>query len=225
MLRDIAWLRVVGEAASGRVAAELIDAQKPDLVLLDIEMPGVRGLDILKQTAHQPYVIFTTAFAQHAVTAFELGALDYILKPFGAARLEKALDRARAALGEPRPPSTVLDRLSDVLAGPITRLFVRAGSAIIPVAVSSISWFEARGDYVAAHVPGHRHIINVSLNRLEERLDAKRFARIHRTHIINLDHVKAFRRIGGGKLEAELSDGTRLAVSRAKAQELKGLAR
>ena len=223
MLQDVDWLKVVGEAASGRAAVELIDTLKPDLVLLDIEMPGLRGTDVLRQSAHQPYAIFTTAYSQHAVTAFELGALDYLLKPFGAARLSQALERVRAAIGE---PAAAFDRLAESLRkGPMTRLFVRTGSGVVPVPVAQVAWFEARGDYVAAHTASGRHLLHLSLNRLEERLDPKVFVRVHRTHIVNLEHVRAFRRAEPGRMEAELKDGTRLAVSRAKAQELRAVAR
>jgi two-component system LytT family response regulator len=116
------------------------------------------------------------------------------------------------------------DRLTEALGmGPMSRLFVRAGSAIIPVAVDEVLWFEAWGDYVTAHVGRQRHVLHLSLARLESRLDATRFVRIHRTHIVNMDHVRAFRPHGKGQLAAELSDGTRLVVSRSRAKELRDL--
>jgi len=223
MLAEIDWVVWVGEAANGPAALAAIDTLRPELVLLDIQMPGLLGVDVLRQTEHRPLAIFTTAHAQHAVTAFELGALDYLLKPFGPDRLTAALDRARAALGEPAG-SAPLDRLREALAhGPMSRLFVRSGSAVIPVAVDTVSWFEARGDYIAAHVGGSRHLLHLSLNHLESRLDPKKFLRIHRTHIVNLDHVAAFRRLGKGRLVAELRDGTRVAVSRSRSHDLRGL--
>jgi len=222
MLSGIDWVTCVGEAASGPATVDAINTLKPELVFLDIQMPGLLGTEVLGQATHRPHVVFTTAFAQHAVTAFELGALDYLLKPFGPDRLATTLDRVRAALGEPAPPS--FDRLKEAAGkGPISRLFVRSGSSVIPVAVSNVSWFEARGDYVAAHVGPVRHVLHLSLNRLEARLDSERFVRIHRTHIVNLDHVAAFRRQGKGRLVASLSDGTQLAVSRSRAQDLRGL--
>jgi len=222
MLAGIEWVTCLGEAASGPATVDAINTLKPELVFLDIQMPGLLGTEVLRQTKHQPHVVFTTAFAQHAVTAFELGALDYLLKPFGPERLATTLERVRAALGEPAPPS--FDRLQEALGkGPISRLFVRSGSSIIPVAVSSVSWFEARGDYVAAHVGPVRHVLHLSLSRLEARLDPERFVRIHRTHIVNLDQVAAFERHGKGQLVAKLADGTQLAVSRSRAHELRRL--
>ncbi|HEU5217897.1 MAG TPA: LytTR family DNA-binding domain-containing protein [Gemmatimonadales bacterium] len=223
MLAATPWVSCVGEASSGPAAVDTINTLKPDLVFLDIQMPGLLGTEVLQRLTHAPYVVFTTAFAQYAVTAFELGALDYLLKPFGPERLAATLDRVRSALGEPGGPPA-LDRLREAMdRGPISRLFIRAAGGVTPIAVAAITWFEARGDYVAAHAGGIRHLLHLSLNRLEQRLDPERFIRIHRTHIVNLDHVKAFRPQGKGRLQAELADGTLLPVSRNRSQELRGL--
>ncbi len=223
-LRDLLaaheWVTVVGEAAHGPAAVEAINAHQPDLVFLDIQMPGLLGTEVLGRATHQPHVVFTTAYAEHAVTAFELGALDYLLKPFGAARLATAMTRVRAALGEPAA-TPALDRLGEALSQrPMTRLFVRVGNALTPVPVERVDWFEADGDYVIAHAGAARHLLHVSLNRLEGRLDPSRFQRIHRAHLVNLASVRTFRRVDG-RLVAELHDGTRLPVSRAKAQEIR----
>jgi two-component system LytT family response regulator len=225
MLEPFDWLTCVGEAANGPDAVAAINSLAPDLVFLDIQMPGFSGTEVLERVTHRPLVVFTTAFAQHAVTAFELGALDYLLKPFGPERLAAALTRVRAALGEPAEVPAFA-RLAEALkAGPIRRLFVRTGGSVIPIAVSTVSWFEARGDYVAAHVGETRHLLHLALNRLEERLDPARFVRIHRTHIANLDFVTGFRRDEKGGMVAELMDGTTLAVSRAKAAVVRALGR
>ena len=222
MLAGIEWIACIGEAASGPAAVEAIDRLRPELVFLDIQMPGMAGTEVLRQTTYQPYVVFTTAYAQHAVAAFELGALDYLLKPFGAQRLASALDRVRAALGEPAA-TPMLDRLSEALrSGPMSRLFVRSGRSIIPVPVSSVSWYEADGDYIVAHVDSSRYVLHLSLSHIEARLDASKFVRIHRTCIVNLDHVSAFRR-HDKILMAILKDGTQLAVSRTRARELRRL--
>lgn len=223
MLAEFEWIICVGEAASGPAAVEAINRLQPELIFLDIQMPGLLGTEVLRHAVHQPFVVFTTAYAQHAVTAFELGALDYLLKPFGPKRLAATLERVRSALGEPAT-LPALGRLREALSsGPMSRLFVRSGGAVIPVAVAGVSWFEARGDYVAAHLGRSRHLLHLSLNRLEARLDPTRFARIHRTHIVNLDHVTAFRPHGKGRLLAELADGTRLPVSRSRSHDLRGL--
>jgi len=222
MLSSVDWLEIIGEAADGKSAVEMIDRLKPDLVFLDIEMPGLTGTDILSRTRHQPFVVFTTAYGQHAATAFELGALDYVLKPFGQVRLAKALERVRSAMGEPGATPT-LDRLREALgSGVMSRLFVRTGNGVIPVLVSDVVRFEASGDYVTAHTERSKYLLHLPLNKLESRLDPKRFARVHRTHIVNLDHVTAFRRQTRGFV-AEMRDGTRVPVSRERAREIRGL--
>jgi two-component system LytT family response regulator len=224
MLRAIDWVTIVGEASDGSAAVEAIDRLKPELVMLDVQMPGMLGTDVLSRISHQPYVVFTTAHAEHAIEAFELGAIDYILKPFGPARLGVAMERVRATLGEPAA-HPALERLGVALGhGPISRLFVRSGGAIVPLAVERVAWFTADGDYVVAHAEKSRHLLHLSLARLELRLDPKRFLRIHRAHVVNLDFVRAFRRGERGPLAAEMLDGTRLPVSRARAQQLRHLA-
>ena len=224
MLGEVEWIGCVGEAANGLAAVEAINTLQPELVFLDIQMPGLLGTEVIARVQHEPFVVFTTAYAQHAVAAFELGALDYLLKPFGEDRLRATLERVRAAVGEPR--TSAFNRFSEAMSrAPMSRLFVRSGRSIVPLKVTDISWFEAVGDYIAAHAGATQHLLHLSLSQLEERLDPQRFVRIHRTHIVNLDHVAAFRRQPDARLIAELDDGTRLPVSRAKAQELRAQAR
>jgi two-component system LytT family response regulator len=223
MLEAFDWVRCVGEAAHGPGAVEAIERLRPELVFLDVQMPGFPGTEVLARLAHQPYVVFTTAYAEHAVTAFELGALDYLLKPFGPARLAGAMERVRAVLGEPAA-HPALERLADAFGrGPVSRLFVRSGGALVPVAVDAVTWFEASGDYVVAHAGRARHMLHLSLKRLEARLDPSRFLRIHRSYLVNLDRVLRFRSDGRGGLVAELAEGPRLPVSRTRAQRLRGL--
>ncbi len=223
MLAETSWIEWIGEASTGTAAVHAIESLKPDLVFLDVQMPGLLGTEVLERITHRPFVVFTTAYAQHAVKGFELGALDYLLKPFGSERLATALDRVRAAIGEPSARPT-LDRFREALSkGPMSRLFVRSGVAIVPIAVDTVSSFEAWGDYVTAHVGAARHMMHVSLNHLETRLDPEKFVRIHRAHIVNMDHVRAFRSPGRGKFVAVLRNGTELPVSRGRASELRGL--
>jgi two-component system LytT family response regulator len=222
MLEAVDWIECLGEAATGPEAIEAIEARKPELVFLDVQMPGLSGIEVLRRLRHQPFVVFTTAYAQHAVTAFELGALDYLLKPFGEERLRATLDRVRSAVGEPRAAS--FDRIGEAMSrAPMSRLFVRTGRSIVPVPVGDIACFEAIGDYIAAHVGPVQHLLHLSLNQLEQRLDPLRFVRIHRTYIVNLDQVAAFRRETGGQVVADLRNGKSLPVSRAKARDLRRL--
>ncbi len=223
MLGAFDWVSVIGEAADGASAIEAIDRLRPELVFLDVQMPGLLGTEVVRRIEHQPFIIFTTAYSQHAVTAFEMSAVDYLLKPFGAVRLASALERVRSALGEPAPAG-VLERLSGTLAsGPISRLFVRTGGALVPLAVTSVSHFDAEGDHVFAWTGGTRHVLSLPLSRLEERLDPTRFVRVHRAHIVNLDHVRSFRPDARGNLRAELTDGAHVPVSRSRAQALRRL--
>lgn len=223
MLTAFEWVEVVGEAADGKAAAEAIERLRAELVFLDVQMPGLLGTDVLRRIERQPLIIFTTAFSQHAVSAFELGAVDYLLKPFGPARLAAAMERIRTAIGEPAGVGAV-ERLAGAIAGgPISRLFVRTGGSLVPLPVADVWWFEADGDYVIAHAARTRHALNVSLSRLEQRLDPGHFARVHRAHVVNLEYVRAFRRDLRGNLEAELADGRRVPVSRARAQELRSV--
>src|SRR5688572_958882 len=225
MLSAFDWIEVIGEAADGQSAARAIESLKPELVFLDVQMPGLLGTDVVRHISHRPFVIFTTAFSQHAVTAFELGAVDYLMKPFGPSRLAGAMERIRGAIGEPTSVDAI-ERLSGALGGgPITRLFARIGNTIVPIPVDRVSRLEASGDYVVAHVGGSRHLLHLALSSLVTRLDPKRFAQVHRAHVVNLDHVRAFKRDVRGNLEAELNDGIRVPVSRARAQELRGLGR
>jgi two-component system, LytTR family, response regulator len=224
LLASTDWIELVGECADGLAAVEMIERLRPELVFLDIQMPGLLGTEVLSQLSQRPHVVFTTAYSEHAASAFELGALDYLLKPFGGERLGMALDRIRAVLGEPQPALAAVDRLREVLrSGPMSRLFVRVGGTIVPLAVEEVRHFEAWGDYVTTHLADARHVLHLSLNRLESRLAPERFLRIHRAHIVNLDHVRAFRKEGRGRMVAELADGTRLPVSRARASALRDL--
>jgi two-component system LytT family response regulator len=218
-------LQCVGEASDGPAVVAAVERLQPQVLLLDIEMPGLSGIDVLRQLPSPvPRIVFTTAHAEHAVTAFELGAVDYLLKPFGAARLTAALARVRASLPESLPPA--LERYGEMLgAGPMQRLFVRSGRNIQPVPVAEVHRFEAVGDYVRAYTSRSEHLLHLALSGLEARLDPQQFARIHRAHLVNLDQVARFRRELDGRLTAVLKSGVELPVSKSKAQVFRKLAR
>ncbi|HXT18961.1 MAG TPA: LytTR family DNA-binding domain-containing protein [Gemmatimonadaceae bacterium] len=228
LLAGIDWIECVGEAADGKTAVAIIDALKPDLVFLDIEMPELSGLDVLRRIRHDPAIVFTTAYDTFAVAAFELEAIDYLLKPFGAERLNAALDRVRRAVrdvsDEPvgRRATEAFDQLA--AGGPLTRIFARDRGRIIPIAVNDIERLEADDDYVAVHARGRRYLVYLGMNEFEARLDPRRFLRIHRSHIVNLDHVAAMEPFDGTRLQLEMRDGTRLVASRTRSKELRGLA-
>ncbi len=195
-LRDLVTavplVEIVGEAENGEAAALAIDELRPDIVFLDVEMPGLDGLGVLQRIRHQPVVIFTTAYDRYAVEAFELAAVDYLLKPFGRERFRDAVERAlRTLAANDVPPS--LERARATLGGtPLGRIFVRDRGSIVPLTLAAVERFEAQDDYVIAHVDGRRFALRVTLQAVEESVDPARFIRVHRSHIVNLDHVEAF---------------------------------
>lgn len=222
LLDGVSWVECVGEAADGLETLHQMEARKPDLLFLDIQMPGLSGLEVLARSTHNPLVIFTTAYDRYAVSAFELQALDYLLKPFGRRRFLAALDRVKAAL-EQRPAVSTLERAREALAAPayLSRLFVRDRGRIVPVRAADILRLEARDDYVAVHVANGRYLVHMPMSEFAHRLDPERFLQIHRSHIVNLDHVRALVPYDGSRLEVELRDGTRLMASRVRSRELR----
>jgi two-component system, LytTR family, response regulator len=224
LLTDVPWLDCVGEARDGREAVEMIDASEPDLVFLDIEMPEMNGLEVLERITHRPAVIFTTAYDRYAVSAFELEALDYLLKPFGRERLHSALERARRSLGSGEPDATTLvERARHALGdgGMLSRIFVRDRGRIIPIATPEIERLEAQDDYVALHLRGKMHLVYLPLGDFERRLDPERFLRIHRAHIVNLDFVNQIVPYDGSRMQVEMRDGTKILASRTRSKELR----
>lgn len=228
LLAEVDWIECVGTAGDGITAVRMLEELRPQLVFLDIEMPGMNGIEMLGALSYDPKVVFTTAYDRYAVTAFELEALDYLLKPFGANRLQAALDRAKLSLHD-KSDVSVAERAGAALAkrgerGELSRIFVRDRGRIIPIAVDSIDRLEAQDDYVAVHTNGKRYLVYLGMAEFEARLDASRFVRIHRSHIVNLDKVAAFLPQDGTRLAIEMKDGTRIMASRARARELKHLA-
>jgi two-component system LytT family response regulator len=224
LAEELPDVHVVGEAEDGLAALRLIDELRPDLVLLDLEMPGMSGLEVARRMRHRPAVVFTTVFDQNAVAAFELQAVDYLLKPFDDERFKATIDRARQRSLAPSD-LTDGDRLRHALyeSGHLSRVFVRDRNRILVVPTGEIERLEARGDYVALHAGTKRHLVQVAIADMERMLDPGRFVRVHRSHIVNLDYVVAFTTDPKGSLEVELRSGTRLSVSRSRAQALRNL--
>jgi two-component system LytT family response regulator len=230
ILADVPWLECIGEAENGARAVEMIDGLTPDLVLLDIEMPELSGIQVLDRISHEPAVIFTTAFDRYAVSAFELEALDYLLKPFGRERCLAALERARRALPSQGSASdstpSLVERARHVMneSGPLTRLFVRDRDRIVPVPAADIERLEAADDYVEVHTRARSYLVYLTLNDFERRLDPERFIRVHRAHIVNLDFVKQLVPFDGSRMQVEMRDGTKILASRTRSKELRQLA-
>lgn len=212
----------IGEVGDGLNAVTLIDRLRPEIIFLDIEMPELSGLDVLERTTHRPAVIFTTAFDAHAVQAFELGAVDYLLKPFGPERFATAVGRVARSLAQHAGDAPVAERVR-LQQGALSRVFVREGGRIVPIRVQEIERLEAEDDYVALVVRGRRHLLTITLAALLEKLDRRRFVRIHRSHAVNLDFVSALLPFDAARLCVEMRDGTRLTASRSGTQLLRTL--
>jgi len=225
LMREAPWLHCLGEATNGRAAIAAIDEMQPDLVFLDVQLPGCSGIDVLSRVRHTPAVIFTTAHDQFAVTAFELGAIDYLLKPFGRERFARALERARPLL-ERQSGAATTERAREVLTeGPIPRLFVREAGRILPIKVAAIEWLQACDDYVIVHAGGRQLRVNLPLSDLERRLDPLVFVRVHRSHVVNLDHVASWTPYDGSRFQITLRSGTTLMASRQRSRVLRDLGR
>lgn len=221
-LDEVDWIQCVGEAVDGLQAVQLANREKPNLLFLDIRMPGLSGLEVLTRLKSSPTIIFTTAHDEYAVTAFELHALDYLLKPFGRRRFREAIARVERALPS-KPETSSLERGRQALASrqPLRRLFVRSRGRILPVAVEDVIRFEAQGDYVEIHLPEGRYLANLRMGDLERLLDPDRFLRVHRSHIVNLDHVSKMLPHESDRLLVQMDDGAELYASRARSRALR----
>lgn len=219
-LETEADIKISGEARNGTEALALIRSTTPDLVFLDIQMPGLDGLGVLAAlpAEQRPAIVFVTAHDAYAVRAFELHAVDYLLKPFDGQRFRTALDRARERLRlkqtEAAPDLELLAaEIGDGRARP-DRIAVREQGRIVLVPLEEVEWIEAADNYVRLHRGGNYHLLRQSLGRLEETLDPKRFARIHRSAMVNLTSVKALEPTPSGEYDVILHNGRRLTLSR-----------
>ncbi|WP_221033091.1 LytR/AlgR family response regulator transcription factor [Actomonas aquatica] len=230
---------VVGEAGDVIGALKAIRTEKPDLVFLDVQMPGGDGFDVLRQLTpdERPMVVFVTAYNQHALRAFEVHAVDYLLKPFDDARFAETIQRVREAFrsrqtaalsakvealiarladegSNSAPPTPPPAAASEGEGGAQDRILVKSSGEIIFLKPTEIDWIEAEGDYMKFHVGGKSHLMRETMARLESRLDPKRFVRIHRSTIVNLDRVRKLSPGFVGEYAVVLQDGTKLKLSR-----------
>lgn len=220
-LRDVAWIDLVGLARNGSEAVRLINKLEPQLLFLDVQMPGLTGLEVLDRLTSQPAIIFTTAYSEYALPAFEYGAVDYLLKPFGAKRLLQALDRIRVKLvGEGLVGTSNPERSR---ANFSTRLFVRYRDSIVPIPANEIIRVDAAAGGASLHTSEGKFHLDRTLAEVESRLDPNEFVRVHRGHLVNLAQVKEIRRYDERRLLVELSDGSTLITSRPGAKTLREL--
>jgi two-component system LytT family response regulator len=214
-------MHIVGECENGQQAVQAIQAQQPQLVFLDIQMPKLSGLEVLEVTGRDHGVIFTTAYDQYALKAFDHHAVDYLLKPFSQARFDEALQQARKGLAQPLP------RLQQLVAAGATekleRILVRDRGQVHIVPVDSVDYVEAQDDYIAIHFDGRMLLKTQRLSDLEAQLDARRFVRVHRSFLINLERLKSIERPSKDSQVAVLASGVQIPISRAGHDRLKTL--
>ncbi|TDR81521.1 LytR/AlgR family response regulator transcription factor [Paludibacterium purpuratum] len=209
---------LVGECDSGLQAVRDIDTLEPDLIFLDIQMPKLTGLEVLALTGRRSGVIFTTAYDAYALQAFDLHAVDYLLKPFSQERFDAALARARAMLGRSQP---ALDALIAASAPWLERVLIRDREQVHVILVSSIDYIEAQDDYIAIHAEGKCYLKTQSLADIEARLDPKGFVRVHRSYLINLARLQTIERHGKDGHAARLAGGHKVPISRTGYERLR----
>jgi two-component system LytT family response regulator len=223
-LDEIPWIEVVAEAGDGQSALALADEHRPELLFLDVRLPELSGLEVARRVRHAAEIVFTTAYDRFAVAAFEIGALDYLVKPFGRERLAAAAERVRARLGHAAVPAGERVR-SSLAPGPVGRLFARQGDRIVPIPVEGIRRVQAQGDYAEVHAAEGTYLLRLTLAELAARLDPRRFRQIHRAHIVNLDAVEEMRPYDERRLAVRMKDGSVVVASRAASEQLRRLAR
>jgi len=227
-------IEVLDECRNGREAVKAINAQSPDLIFLDIQMPEMDGFDVLAQVGPEQIqaIIFVTAFDQYALKAFDVHALDYLLKPFDDERFAHALARAKAQI-EAREINRLSKRLLALLeereserkapaqqSSYLTRVMIKAAGRVVLLKVDDIDFIEADGNYAKLHVARKAHLLREKMNDLEGKLDPERFVRIHRSVIVNLDRIKEMHPHFNGDYIVVLEDGRQLRLSRTRREQL-----
>ena len=227
ILRDLLQahpeIQILAECANGFEAVKAIAEHKPDLMLLDVQMPKLSGFDVLELIEEDVAVIFVTAYDQYAMKAFEVHAVDYLLKPVGQERFEAALARAKDRIGERTPPAQQLAAAARPPQQFLERLVVRDGTRVTLIPVAKLDYVESQDDYVALASQGAKHLKQQTIASIEAGLDPARFVRIHRSYIVNFERVVRIEPYGKDSRLAILADGTRLPVSRTGYARLKSL--
>jgi two-component system, LytTR family, response regulator len=221
--QGVEWLSIVGEARDGLEAVRLIDDLKPDLVFLDVALAELSGLEVIQRVRHQPEIVFTTAHDRFALSAFELGAIDYLLKPFGRRRFQTMLERVHRRMSVAALPAA--ERAREAFGTTLRRLFARTRDGIVPIDVRSIRRIQASGDYVEVFCASGCYLLHVGLAELAARLDPEQFYLVHRSHLINLEEVELLRPYDARRLQVKLRGGETIVASRAASEQLRRLVR
>jgi len=229
LLSEDTGFEVAGEAGDGATAAQAIMALNPDLVFLDVQMPGSDGFDVIDAVGpdKMPFVVFVTAYDRYALRAFDVHALDYLLKPFDRERFRQALLRAHQQLAKADGPGSDIERRLAAIVNDLRppkaktdRFVVKSGGRIFFVRTSEIDWIEAAGNYVKLHVGNDSHLIRETMNAVEGKLSPELFVRIHRCHIVNIEQVRELQPWFNGEYVVFLKSGTRLTLSRGYRERL-----
>jgi two-component system LytT family response regulator len=223
-LADLEGVEVIGEAKDGAQAVEMIEGQSPDLVLLDIQMPGLDGFGVVEALEKPPMIVFVTAYDQYAIRAFEIRALDYLLKPYSRNRLEKAIHRAREALAAGEDHGARLCALLEGLTAEgryLTRLAVRDRHCVRVLDADEVDWIGIEDEQVVVHLGDQAYPVRRTLAELEARLDPHRFFRAHRAAIVNLDRVQEVIPWFKGSHILRLTTGAEVDLSRTQARALR----
>ncbi len=225
-VRQLPQLQLVGIAADGHSALRSIRELRPDLVLMDIHMPGLTGLQVLRELAADdaaaaPSVIFTTAYDEHALAAFELHAVDYLLKPFSQQRFNEAVQHVLQRGAAPGQGLPALEAVEQQEVEPLIRLLVRDGSRIVPLLVSEIEQFRSDTKYTALTSKGRTYLVRLPISEFEKRLDAKRFLKVNRSCLVNLDFVETMTPGDGSQYVIRLQDGSNVTASREVSKHLR----
>jgi two-component system, LytTR family, response regulator len=227
LLAEEPWVEIVGETADGPSTIAAIEKLQPELVFLDIQMPGGSGFDVIETigAGRMPFVIFVTAFDRYALRAFDVHALDYLLKPFDRDRFRDALARARERIAH--RSDTDLERkllalVNDLKPGPqpLERFVIKSGGRVFFLRARDIEWIEAAGNYVKLHVGPETHVFRETMNSIESKLDPAVFFRIHRSHIVNIERVRELQPWFNGEYVVFLTSGARLTLSRGYREKL-----
>ncbi|HXG94878.1 MAG TPA: LytTR family DNA-binding domain-containing protein [Blastocatellia bacterium] len=219
-------IEVVGECANGREAIRAIKELSPDLVFLDVQMPEGDGFSVFEAigTGAMPMVIFVTAYDQYALRAFEVNALDYLLKPFDRSRFDKALQRAKSRMLAERKELNeralaILEELK-ARSNHIERLLIKSGGRAFFLKVDEIDWIEAEGKYVRVHAGRESYLLREAISSIESQLDPKKFPRIHRSTIVNIERIRELQSLFNNEYQVVLNDGTELALSHSYRKKL-----
>lgn len=230
VLRDAIYahpgLRLVGEAADGASALERIGQLRPEVVFMDIQMPEMTGLEVLRRLDYLPQIVFTTAYDQYAVTAFELHAVDYLLKPFTRARFAASVARLLDGAEQQPDRAGLEDALAHVASGRarLDRILVRDRGRIFPLAVSEIEYMKADSKYTVIVARGQHFLVRIGISELETQLDPRRFIRVHRSALVNLDFVESMRADEQSQLQIFMRDGACIGANREASKLLREMA-